>query len=130
MADSDDEKVPARAVELETQAARVEEVDNAAFASARAQSKVKPFTKRMIQLYSFCFLATLNSCINGYDGSLMSAINDMKPYLEMFNMINTGSKTGFVFAIYTIGGICGGFVAGPLTDTWGRRWGMIAGGMY
>ncbi|KAF8476223.1 putative MFS lactose permease [Kalaharituber pfeilii] len=107
----------------------VVDVENIAFAAAKEQAQVRPWTKRMIQLYCFCILATLNSCITGYDGSLMSAINDMNPYLEKFNMISTGAKTGFVFAIYTVGGIAGVVVAGPLTDTWGRRWGMVAGGL-
>ncbi|KAF8543136.1 general substrate transporter [Trichophaea hybrida] len=81
----------------------------------------------MLQLYFFCFIATLNSCINGYDGSLMGAINAMKSYEKQFGMKTTGASTGFVFAIYTLGNICGSFFAGPLTDTWGRRWGMFIG---
>jgi len=109
---------------------RIQDVENIAFATAKSQANVRPFTKRMIQLYSFCLIGTLNSCINGFDGSLMSAINDMKPYLNMFDMKSTGSKTGFAFGIYTIGGICGGLFAGPLTDTWDRRWGMVAGGTF
>lgn len=117
------------AIDTEGVTARVEDVQNVAFATAKSQANVRPFTKRMIQLYSICLLATLNSCINGFDGSLMSAINDMKPYLNMFEMKSTGAKTGFVFAIYTVGGICGGLFAGPLADTWGRRWGMLAGGI-
>lgn len=68
-------------------------VDNVAFADAVARSNVRPFSKRMLQLYGFCFVATLNSCINGYDGSLMSAINAMKPYQEQFNMKDTGKET-------------------------------------
>lgn len=43
-------------------------------------------------------------------------------------MTPTGSKTGLVFAIYTIGNITGSFFCGPFTDWWGRRWGMFIGG--
>ncbi|KAI5837878.1 general substrate transporter [Morchella snyderi] len=84
----------------------------------------------MIQMYGLCLLATLNACINGYDGSLMGSINAMKPYQKQFGMTTTGESTGFVFAIYTVGNICGSFVAGPLTDTWGRRWGMFFGALF
>jgi len=90
-------------------------VDNVAFADAVSKSNVRPFSKRMLQLYCFCFVATLNSCINGYDGSLMGAINAMKPYQKQFGMTTTGASTGFVFAIYTVGNLVGSFVAGPLT---------------
>lgn len=94
---------------------KVAVVDNVAFADAMTKAKPNPWTKRMFQLYAICFIATLNSCINGYDGSLMGAINAMPSYQKQFDMKPTGAATGFVFAIYTIGNICGSFVAGPLT---------------
>jgi hypothetical protein len=90
-------------------------VDNVAFADAVSKSQVRPFSKRMLQLYMFCLVATLNSCINGYDGSLMGSINAMEPYQHQFGMNTTGATTGFVFAIYTVGNICGSFIAGPVT---------------
>lgn len=94
---------------------KVAVVDNVAFADAVAKAKPNPWSKRMLQLYAICFIATLNSCINGYDGSLMGAINAMDSYQNKFNMVPTGAATGFVFAIYTIGNICGSLVAGPMT---------------
>jgi MFS family permease len=42
-------------------------------------------------------------------------------------MSTTGSTTGLVFAIYTLGNIVGSFFCGPFTDWWGRRWGMFIG---
>ena len=44
-----------------------------------------------------------------------------------FGMKETGSSTGLVFSIYTIGNIVGSFFCGPFTDRWGRRWGMFIG---
>lgn len=141
---SDSEKAPIP--EKPTGHGKFKVVENVAFADALEKAHVNPWSKRMIQMYGLCLLATLNSCINGYDGSLMSSINAMDSYQREFNMIETGAATGFVFAIYSksvlflsssffiltcelaIGNICGSFVAGPLTDTWGRRWGMFAGG--
>lgn len=58
----------------------------------------------------------------------MGAINGMeKQYQDYFGVQPTGSRTGFIFAIYTIGNIVGSFGAGPATDKWGRRWGMWIG---
>lgn len=74
-------------------------------------------------------LATLNSCINGYDGSLMGAINSYPQYRTYFGFdMNKGTPdTGIVYAIYTIGNLAGSFVAGPATDFRGRKWGMFLG---
>ena len=49
-------------------------------AEALEQAKPSPWTRRMFKLYFFLFIAFLNSCINGYDGSLMSGINAMEYY--------------------------------------------------
>lgn len=76
-------------------------VENVAFTDAVAKSHVNPWSKRMIQMYGLCLLATLNACINGYDGSLMGSINAMESYKKQFNMIETGAATGWVFAIYS-----------------------------
>ena len=65
--------------------------------------------------------------MNGYDGSLMGSINAMDPYHEYFNVGMEGYGTGIVFAIYSIGNLSGAFVAGPASDTCGRRVGMFSG---
>jgi MFS family permease len=63
-------------------------------------------------------IATLNSCINGYDGSLMGAINSYPQYRSYFGFSLTEGtpSTGIVYAIYTIGNLVGSFAAGPATD--------------
>ena len=60
----------------------------------------------------------LNSCINGYDGSLMGSINSYEQYRSYFGFDpDEGTpSTGIVYAIYTIGNIVGSFTAGPFTD--------------
>jgi MFS family permease len=60
----------------------------------------------------------LNSCINGYDGSLMGSVNSYRQYREYFGFdLEEGTPTtGIVYAIYTIGNIVGSFFAGPFTD--------------
>lgn len=79
--------------------AQVVEVDNVAFADAIAKSNVRPFTRRMLALYCFCFVATLNSCINGYDGSLMGAINAMESYKNKFGTVETGTTTPLLLLV-------------------------------
>lgn len=57
-------------------------VSHVAFSDALLAQKPKPFTKIMFKLYFFLFVAFLNSCINGYDGSLMGGINAMETYQQ------------------------------------------------
>lgn len=44
------------------------------------------FSKSMFKLYGVLAIAYLCGCLNGYDGSLMGAINAMKPYQDYFGM--------------------------------------------
>ncbi|KAH7078303.1 hypothetical protein FB567DRAFT_132151 [Paraphoma chrysanthemicola] len=109
--------------------AEIRQVQNVALADATAKANVSPWTKAMFKLYLCLFIATLNSCINGYDGSLMGAINDYPQYRTYFGFdpdVGTPA-TGIVYAIYTIGNLAGSFVAGPATDFRGRKWGMFIG---
>ncbi|KAK8226869.1 hypothetical protein HDK77DRAFT_487221 [Phyllosticta capitalensis] len=103
--------------------------ENNDLASASAQAKPSPWTKSMFKLYAILLLATLNSCINGYDGSLMAAINSYPQYRSYFGFDpdNGTPTTGIVYAIYQIGNLVGSFAAGPACDTFGRRWGMFTG---
>lgn len=57
----------------------------------------------------------------------MNAINGMEPYQRTFESGRLGSTTGIIFAIYTVGNMVGSFVSGPVTDRWGRRFGMCFG---
>ncbi|KAF2254899.1 general substrate transporter [Trematosphaeria pertusa] len=110
-------------------ATQVRNVQNVALADATAKAGVSPWTPAMFRLYLCLLIATLNSCINGYDGSLMGAINSYKQYREYFGFSLTEGTpaTGIVYAIYTIGNLVGSFAAGPATDYKGRKWGMFIG---
>ncbi|KAF2681349.1 MFS lactose permease-like protein [Lentithecium fluviatile CBS 122367] len=107
----------------------IRHVQNVALADATAKSAVSPWTPAMFRLYLCLLIATLNSCINGYDGSLMGAINSYPQYRTYFGFsLNEGTpSTGIVYAIYTIGNLAGSFFAGPATDFKGRKWGMFIG---
>ncbi|KAF2795406.1 general substrate transporter [Melanomma pulvis-pyrius CBS 109.77] len=107
----------------------IRQVQNVALADATAKAGVSPWTPAMFKLYLCLLVATLNSCINGYDGSLMGAINSYPQYRTYFGFdISAGTPgTGIVYAIYTIGNLVGSFAAGPATDFRGRKWGMFIG---
>ncbi len=49
-------------------------------------STYSPWSKSMFRLYGVLSIAYLCGCLNGFDGSLMGAINAMKPYQDYFGM--------------------------------------------
>ncbi|MCJ1283706.1 hypothetical protein MMC26_003037 [Xylographa opegraphella] len=110
---------------------QVRAVQNVAFADANQKQQPSLLTRRMFTLYGCLLVATFNSCINGYDGSLMGSINSYEQYRAYFGFPLSGGtpSTGIVYAIYTIGNLVGSFAAGPATDTFGRRWGMFSGAL-
>jgi hypothetical protein len=61
---------------------RIASVAHVGLSDALIVQKPYPWTKTMFKLYFFLFIAYLNSCINGYDGSLMGGINAMDAYQE------------------------------------------------
>ncbi|KAA8643486.1 putative MFS lactose permease [Aspergillus tanneri] len=110
----------------------ISHVEVYALAEATQQQKPKLFSKSMLKLYWCIAVAMLNSCINGYDGSLMGSINSYEQYRSYFGFDpDEGTpSTGIVYAIYTIGNIVGSFTAGPFTDFKGRRVGMALGAIF
>ncbi|KAL1965474.1 hypothetical protein VTN77DRAFT_5730 [Rasamsonia byssochlamydoides] len=124
-----DKETPAVAHLDDTQ---VQGVLNVALADATYKQKPKLLTRRMFKLYWCLAIATLNSCINGYDGSLMGSINSYQQYRAYFGFDPKAGtpSTGIVYAIYTIGNIVGSFFAGPFTDFRGRRVGMALGAIF
>lgn len=78
---------------------------SAALAAAVAGQKPNLFSPSMLRLYVIMGIGYLVSTMNGFDSSLMGAINAMKPYQETFGLDGAGSTTGIVFIIYQIGQI-------------------------
>lgn len=69
----------------------VNDVDNGAadvvqIATDVDDSNDSPWTLSMFRLYAVLAVAYLCGCLNGFDGSLMGAINAMKQYQEYFGM--------------------------------------------
>jgi hypothetical protein len=111
---------------LPDEGTKVLAVQNVALADATAKAKPSPWTRNMFLLYGCLLIATFNSCINGYDGSLMGGINSYPQYRDYFGFpTDAGTpSTGIVYAIYTIGNIVGSFAAGPCTDFRGECCGI------
>jgi hypothetical protein len=59
----------------------------------------------MIQLYGIMGVGYLVSTLNGFDSSLMGAINAMKSFQDTFNLTGEGSSTGIIFIVYNLGQI-------------------------
>lgn len=78
---------------------------SAALEAAVAQQKPKLLSPNMLRLYVIMGIGYLVSTMNGFDSSLMGAINAMKPYQETFGLDGAGSTTGIIFVIYQIGQI-------------------------
>jgi sugar porter (SP) family MFS transporter len=116
--------------------AKIVEAENTDLAMALATGPhLKPLSKRSIQLYFILLVAFMGSWANGFDGSVMSAVNGMDQYLAYFGITGqdsgggVGSTTAIIFGIYSIGSIVAVPIAGPVTDRLGRRGGMFCGAL-
>lgn len=106
---------------------KTNEVYSVALTDAVAKDNQSMLSSNMVKLYCIMVLVTLTSCMNGYDGSVMSSLNAMDPFHEYFNISMEGSSIGLVTALYSVGNIIGCFFASPASDIMGRRFGMSLG---
>ncbi|OJJ06634.1 hypothetical protein ASPVEDRAFT_56213 [Aspergillus versicolor CBS 583.65] len=84
----------------------------------------------MLRLFTVLVPGYFCIILQGFDGSLMGAINAMPQYQEFFGLKAAGSSTGLVFVMFNIGAIAALPFTGPLSDTWGRRWAMFTGACF
>ncbi len=98
-----------------------------ALALAVKKEKLRPRSKRALQLYAICFVTFFCSTLNGFDGSLMSSILVMHPFQREFGASFVGIKAAYITAMYQIGSVVALPFVGPALDTWGRRVGMAIG---
>jgi hypothetical protein len=52
-----------------------------------ATASYSPWSPNLLRLYGCLSIAYLCGCLNGYDGSLMGALNAMKTYEHYFHML-------------------------------------------
>lgn len=98
----------------------------------------------MLQLYCYCLVAFLCSTMNGetqrvvgasihtkvepgYDGSIFGSLPALEGFRQRFQVGKTGSKLGYISAMYTVGTVVSLPVTGPACDFWGRRMGAFVG---
>ncbi|KAL1590125.1 hypothetical protein WHR41_01269 [Cladosporium halotolerans] len=112
--DIHDEKPLGKVVQEET-------VHSAALAEAVLQRKPSPWSKSMLKLYFIMGIGYLVSTLNGYDSSLMGAINAMTSYQKTFGLTGEGSSTGIIFIIYNCKTPSAFPFCGFLADGYGRR---------
>ncbi|CAA7260104.1 unnamed protein product [Cyclocybe aegerita] len=94
---------------------------------------LKATSGRSLQLFAILLIAFMGSLSNGFNGSVMSAVNGMDQYLDYFGIDGkdagggVGTTTAIIFGIYSIGSIAGVLIAGPVTDQFGHQGGMALG---
>lgn len=112
-----------QAVDEKYATGNVRQVSAASVALAAATAAQKPslLSKNMIKLYFIMGVGYLVSTMNGFDSSLMGAINTMTPYQETFGLSGAGSSTGVIFIIYNMGQIAAFPFCGLLADGYGRK---------
>ena len=111
-------------VELDKTPVRdVKEINTASVALAAAVEEKKPSltSPGMLRLYLIIGVGYLISTMNGFDSSLMGAINAMSTYQDTFHLTGAGSSTGIIFIIYNLGQIAAFPFCGFLADGYGRR---------
>ncbi|KAJ6013421.1 hypothetical protein N7540_008012 [Penicillium herquei] len=107
--------------------AKTMEVRNAELFAALKETEIRTWSKTSIHLYFCIFVAFLCACANGYDGSLMSSIESMKHYQDVFHTGLTGTKVSVVTSLYTVGSIVITPVSAIISDRLGRRKCMFVG---
>jgi sugar porter (SP) family MFS transporter len=116
-----DEKKPRMATHEEVTGASV------ALAAAVSQSKPELFSRNMLKLWLIMGIGYLVSTMNGFDSSLMGAINDMTYFQASFGLKESASSTGLVFITYQIGQVAAFPFCGLFADGLGRRWCIFIG---
>ncbi|CAK1361096.1 Lactose permease [Cercospora beticola] len=96
-------------------------VHSVALAAAVEAHKPNLWSRGMVQLYMIMSIGYLVSTMNGFDSSLMGAINAMPAYQQTFGLSGAGSSTGIIFIIYQLGQIAAFPFCGLLADGYGRR---------
>ncbi|KAJ3381678.1 hypothetical protein HDU84_004911 [Entophlyctis sp. JEL0112] len=87
--------------------------------------------KTLWSLYLILTLVFLNSCNNGYDGSMFGSVLNFEEFTSYFNLPSDGSGwlTGQLASIINVGNIVGGFITTWIVDFRGRRFALVIGSL-
>ncbi|RYO04282.1 hypothetical protein AA0119_g4170 [Alternaria tenuissima] len=100
-----------------------------AIAEAKLKEPVVRFSSSAMLLYVCAFVGFFCSTCNGFDGSMFNSLLTNNTFKEYYNVESTGAWAGIVTSMYQIGGVVALPFIGPACDTWGRRIGMMIGGV-
>jgi hypothetical protein len=100
-----------------------------AFQQAMLKEPPIPWNAIAIQLYLISIVGFFCSTSNGYDSSLFNNLLNNKAFKAFFNVKNVGIWAGIVTSMNQIGGVTALPFVGPAIDTFGRRVGMMIGGV-
>ncbi|KAI2628662.1 general substrate transporter [Hypoxylon sp. NC1633] len=109
--------------------AKAKVVHNAELYAAIQETKINFKSKESIHLYFCVCVAFCCACANGYDGSLLTGIVAMDHFQSTFHSGKTGTLVALMFSLYTVGAMVGSPFAAILSDKFGRRIGMLSGGL-
>ncbi|KAJ6538473.1 general substrate transporter [Mycena vulgaris] len=134
MSEKDSDIKPEPAAQNDEPAAvhKVHNVLNADLALALSTGpQLKPFSPRAFKLYLVLVVSFMGSLSFGFDTTVISGVNGMIQFTDYFGIGGgatgggQGILTAMLYSIFTFGCIAGSFVAGPVSDQWGRRGGMF-----
>lgn len=100
-----------------------------AIAEAKLKEPVRRFSSSAMLLYVIGFVGFFCSTCNGFDGSMFGSLLTNQTFKDYYDVDSTGAWAGIVTSMYQIGGVVALPFIGPACDTWGRRYGMIIGGV-
>ncbi|OJJ00764.1 hypothetical protein ASPVEDRAFT_40295 [Aspergillus versicolor CBS 583.65] len=103
-------------------------VYNADLYAAINETQIEKWSATSIHLYFCIFVAFCCACANGYDGSLMGSVFAMDHYQATFHTGKTGEKVSVVTSLYTVGSMVATPISAVISDRFGRRKCMFAGG--
>ncbi|CAH0040368.1 unnamed protein product [Clonostachys rhizophaga] len=95
----------------------LQQPDNAAVGNEQRKGKGNIYL-----IYMASFILTVNSATQGYDSSMMNGLQILPSYVDYFQL--TTSTSALNVAIVFVGSIVAMPFAGPLSDKWGRKWGI------
>ncbi|KAL5341983.1 general substrate transporter [Aspergillus crustosus] len=108
--------------------AQTKNVFNAELFAAINETKIERWSKTSIHLYFCIFVAFCCACANGYDGSLMGSVLAMDHFQATFKTGMDGSQVSVVTSLYTVGSMVATPISAVISDNFGRRKCMFAGG--
>jgi sugar porter (SP) family MFS transporter len=99
------------------------------YAQALLKEPPKPWASASLMLYAFSIIAFCCSTSNGFDSSLFGNLLDNKNFKEFMSVGSVGIGAGIVTSMSQIGSVTSVPFVGPAIDTFGRRVGMLIGGL-